>query len=244
MTCSADDKDYCGGKNYHATIYFVENTISMSCHRTDVFDQHVYKSQQTNCLGPDCIYYEEESIDRQYNETIIKENPSRNDLYYQCWSRFQCPNDYHIEYYFQYFELSTDKNYIIFFNAEKDIQIQLTGLENAPVKRPELFKWYSFKANEIDFQRRSYYQSKNDKGFKMRVRCARNDRKAILITVTIIVLIMVLGLCVYFARRYTQTSSQTSSIWSISTSSQTSNRNLFIQNYSPCSEFFKLFPSK
>ena len=34
----------CGGKNYHATIYFVENTISMSCHRTDVFDQHVYKS--------------------------------------------------------------------------------------------------------------------------------------------------------------------------------------------------------
>lgn len=44
MTCSADDKDYCGGKNYHATIYFVENTISMSCHRTDVFDQHVYKS--------------------------------------------------------------------------------------------------------------------------------------------------------------------------------------------------------
>ena len=36
MTCSADDTDYCGGENYHATIYYVENTISMSCHMTHV----------------------------------------------------------------------------------------------------------------------------------------------------------------------------------------------------------------
>ena len=28
MTCSADDTDYCGGTDYHATIYYVENTIS------------------------------------------------------------------------------------------------------------------------------------------------------------------------------------------------------------------------
>ena len=30
MTCSADYTDYCGGKNHHATIYYIENTISMS----------------------------------------------------------------------------------------------------------------------------------------------------------------------------------------------------------------------
>ena len=29
MTCSADDTDYCGGTDNHATIYYVENTISM-----------------------------------------------------------------------------------------------------------------------------------------------------------------------------------------------------------------------
>ena len=28
MTCSGDDTDYCGGANNHATIYYVENTIS------------------------------------------------------------------------------------------------------------------------------------------------------------------------------------------------------------------------
>ena len=29
MTCSADDTDYCGGTDNHATIYYVKNTISM-----------------------------------------------------------------------------------------------------------------------------------------------------------------------------------------------------------------------
>ena len=61
------------------------------------------------------------------------------------------------------------------FNAEKNIKIQLTGLENAAAKRPELYQWYPVEANQIDFQRRSYTYSKNDKGFKMRVRCAKNE---------------------------------------------------------------------
>ena len=30
MTCSADETDYCGAKNHHATIYYIENTISTS----------------------------------------------------------------------------------------------------------------------------------------------------------------------------------------------------------------------
>ena len=30
MTCSGDDTDYCGGSENHATIYYVENTISES----------------------------------------------------------------------------------------------------------------------------------------------------------------------------------------------------------------------
>ena len=60
------------------------------------------------------------------------------------------------------------------FNAEKNIQVKLTGRENASAKRPELYKWYSIEAHDIDFQRRGNVQSKNDKGFKMRVRCAKN----------------------------------------------------------------------
>ena len=110
-----------------------------------------------------------------HNETTVKENPARNSLYYQCWSRFSCPADYHIEYYFQSFDLYTNYNFILIFNADKNIQIKLTGRGNAPAKRPELYKWYPIEANEIDFQRRGNVQSKNDGGFKMRVRCAKNE---------------------------------------------------------------------
>ena len=61
------------------------------------------------------------------------------------------------------------------FNAEYNIKIMLTGQEKASIKRPELYKWYSIESNQIDFQKRGNVQSKHDKGFKMRVRCARND---------------------------------------------------------------------
>ena len=61
------------------------------------------------------------------------------------------------------------------FNEKKNIQIQLTGLQNVAAKRPELYKWYPIETNEVDFQRRSYKASRNDKGFKMRVRCAKNE---------------------------------------------------------------------
>ena len=61
------------------------------------------------------------------------------------------------------------------FNADKNIQIKLTGYSNAPAKRPDLYKWYPIEANEIDFQKRSRLQSQKDKGFKMRVRCAKNE---------------------------------------------------------------------
>ena len=110
-----------------------------------------------------------------HNETTVKENPARNNLYYQCWSRFSCPADYHIEYYFQSFDLYTNYNFILIFNADKNIQIKLTGRGNAPAKRPELYKWYPIETDEIDFQRRGNVQSKNDGGFKMRVRCAKNE---------------------------------------------------------------------
>ena len=104
----------------------------------------------------------------------MKENPTRNALYYQCWSRFSCPADYHIEYYFQSFELVTNSNFILIFNADKNIEIKLTGTGSA-AKRPDLYKWYPIEANEIDFQRLSFHQSRYDKGFKMRVRCAKNE---------------------------------------------------------------------
>ena len=61
------------------------------------------------------------------------------------------------------------------FNEKDNIRIQLTGLQNAAAKRPELYKWHPIETNEIDFQRRSYQISKYDKGFKMRVRCAKNE---------------------------------------------------------------------
>jgi len=152
MTCTADDTDYCGGTDNHATIYYVENTIRS-----------------------DCIYDEEESIDRQYNETIVKEKPPTTNQYHHCWSRFQCPRDYHIEYYFQNFDLYTNRNFILIFNANENIQIQLTGRPGAAEKRPELYKWYPIEANEIEFQRRSNLASHYDKGFKMRLRCAKKE---------------------------------------------------------------------
>ena len=110
-----------------------------------------------------------------HNETTVKENPARNTNYYQCWSRFSCPADYHIEYYFQSFDLYSNYNFILMFNADKNIQIKLTGLSNAPDKRPDLYKWYPIEANEIDFQKRARQQSRYDQGFKMRVRCAKNE---------------------------------------------------------------------
>jgi len=36
MTCSTDDTDYCGGTDNHATIYYVENTISKLPFKVDV----------------------------------------------------------------------------------------------------------------------------------------------------------------------------------------------------------------
>ena len=104
----------------------------------------------------------------------MKETPPTQNQYHQCWSRFQCPEDYHIEYYFQYFDLYTNLNFILMFNAEKNIRIQLTGLQNVAAKRPDLYKWYPIEANKVDFQRRSYRNGQYDKGFKMRVRCAKN----------------------------------------------------------------------
>ena len=60
------------------------------------------------------------------------------------------------------------------FNAEENIKIQLTGRPGATGKRPELYKWYPIEANKIDFQRKSNVASHNE-GFKMRVRCAKNE---------------------------------------------------------------------
>ena len=62
MTCSGDDTDYCGGTDNHATIYYVENSISKSyflyrsrSYSVGYFKRHTQK--QTILFIKDLIVY-------------------------------------------------------------------------------------------------------------------------------------------------------------------------------------------
>ena len=151
IPCSGSHTDYCGGPGDTATFYTLNNT-----------DQR-------------CSYDLEESIDHDFNTTTIVGNDN-DDVRKSCWAKFSCPNKYHVQYYFHYFDTwgnMYNPTAVYLYNdpLDKNDVIEYYGSSGEP-NYPVLYQWIDFPYSDLRFEYRSYYTYNKRRGFKMRLRCA------------------------------------------------------------------------
>ena len=149
IPCSGDRNQYCGGREGIASFYSINAKN-----------------------GDGCEYKRQISADGSHEVNLIQ-SCDRCHEYQQSWFTFECPLNYHIMYYFEYFNSESSREPSYFYMTYEGRTTSFVG--SSPCETcPDLYDWQSTNLSSVEFQYRiGYYEST---GFKLALKCRKDSK--------------------------------------------------------------------